>query len=301
METTPGPGSGCATDIRNCMRLTVFGALGMLGRDMVRWAEAAGHEVAGLGPEGVDVTDAGAVGAAVRESEPHVVVNCAAFTDVDGAESEEAAATLVNRDGARNVAAAAAAAGASVVYPSTDYVFDGHKGEPYVESDPVGPLSAYGRSKLAGELATAEANPRHHIVRTQWLFGLGGRNFVETMLRLGAERDELTVVDDQVGCPTYTGDLAAGLVGLASGEAWGVHHVAAGGECSWNGFAREIFEQAGVSCRVLVGTNEELGRPAPRPAHAVLRSERPGAPILPRWQSGLDRYLLERSAAEMRA
>jgi dTDP-4-dehydrorhamnose reductase len=138
-------------------------------------------------------------------------------------------------------------------------------------------------------------------VRTQWLFGLGGRNFVETMLRMGAERDELTVVDDQVGCPTYTGDLAAALVGLAGREDWGLRHVAAGGECSWNGFAREIFERAGVSCRVIAGTTEELGRPAPRPAHAVLRSERPGAPVLPHWRSGLDRYLVERSAAEARA
>jgi dTDP-4-dehydrorhamnose reductase len=207
----------------------------------------------------------------------------------------------VNGHGARNVAAAAAAVGAAVVYPSTDYVFDGRKREPYVESDPVSPLSAYGRSKLAGEQATAEANPRHQIVRTQWLFGLGGRNFVETMLRLGTEREELTVVDDQVGCPTYTGDLAAALVGLAAREDWGVHHLAAGGECSWNEFAREIFRQTGVSCRVLAGSTEELGRPARRPAHVVLRSERPRAPVLPRWQSGLDRYLVERAAAEARA
>jgi dTDP-4-dehydrorhamnose reductase len=283
------------------MRLTVFGASGMLGRDVARSAEAAGHELAELGSDDVDVADAGAVEAAVRNSAPDTVINCAAYTDVDGAESEEEAATLVNGQGAGNVAAAAAAVGAAVLYPSTDYVFDGQKGEPYVESDPVAPLSAYGRSKLAGEQATAKANPRHHIVRTQWLFGLGGRNFVETMLRVGAERHDLTVVDDQVGCPTYTGDLAAVLVGLAGREEWGVHHVAAGGECSWNEFAHEIFRQAGVSCRVLAGSTEELARPAPRPAHAVLRSERPGAPVLPRWQSGLDRYLVERSAAEARA
>ncbi len=283
------------------MRLTVFGAPGMLGRDVGRSVEAAGHELVALGGEDVDVVDPAAVDAALSESRPDVVFNCAAYTDVDGAESEEQAATRVNAEGARNVAAAAAAVGAAVLYPSTDYVFDGQKGEPYVESDPVGPLSAYGRSKLAGERATAEANPRHLIVRTQWLFGLGGPNFVETMLRLGAERDELTVVDDQVGCPTYTGDLAAALVGLAGRENWGVHHVAGGGECSWNLFAREIFERAGVSCRVLAGTTEELGRPAPRPAHAVLRSERPGAPILPHWRSGLDRYLVERAAAEARA
>jgi dTDP-4-dehydrorhamnose reductase len=283
------------------MKLTVFGAPGMLGRDVARSAEAAGHELVALGGEDVDVVDRAAVDAALSESRPDVVFNCAAYTDVDGAESEEQAATRVNGDGARNVAAAAAAVGASVLYPSTDYVFDGQKGQPYVESDPVGPLSAYGRSKLAGERATADANPRHLIVRTQWLFGLGGRNFVETMLRLGAERDELTVVDDQVGCPTYTCDLAAALVGLTGREDWGVHHVAGGGECSWNRFAREIFERAGVSCRVLAGTTEELGRPAPRPAHAVLRSQRPGAPVLPHWRVGLDRYLVERAAAEARA
>ena len=283
------------------MKVTVFGARGMLGRDVARSAEAAGHELMALGREDVDVVDSAAVHAALREARPDVVVNCAAYTDVDGAESEEAAAMRVNGEGARNVAAGAAAAGAGVIFPSTDYVFDGRKGKPYVESDPVAPLSAYGRSKLAGEEATAEANPRHQIVRTQWLFGLGGHNFVETMLSLGAERDELTVVDDQVGCPTYTGDLAAALVGLASREGRGVNHVAAGGECSWNEFAREIFEQAGVSCRVLAGTTEELGRPAPRPAHAVLRSNRSGAPILPHWRSGLDRYLLERSVSEARA
>jgi dTDP-4-dehydrorhamnose reductase len=254
-----------------------------------------------LGIEDLDVVDPAAVDAAVSESRPDVVFNCAAYTDVDGAESEERTAMRVNAEGAHNVAAAAAAAGAAVLYPSTDYVFDGRKDEPYLESDPVGPLSAYGRSKLAGERATADANPRHHIVRTQWLFGLGGHNFVETMLSLGAEREELTVVDDQVGCPTYTGDLAAALVGLVGREDRGVHHVAAGGECSWNEFAREIFEQAGVSCRVLAGTTEELGRPAPRPAPAVLRSNRSGAPILPHWRSGLDRYLLERSVSEARA
>jgi dTDP-4-dehydrorhamnose reductase len=283
------------------MKLMVFGAPGMLGRDVVRSAEAAGHEVVALGSEDVDVCERAAVHDAVREAGPDSVLNCAAYTDVDGAESEEERALRVNGEAAGHVAAAAASAGAAVLYPSTDYVFDGRKDEPYVESDPVRPLSAYGRTKLAGERATAEANPRHQIVRTQWLFGVAGHNFVETMLRLGAEREELTVVDDQVGCPTYTGDLAAALVGLAAGEDCGVHHVAGGGKCSWRQFAVEIFERAGVDCRVLPGTTEELGRPAPRPAHAVLRSERPGAPLLPHWRSGLDRYLVEREAAEARA
>jgi dTDP-4-dehydrorhamnose reductase len=281
------------------MRVLVTGAAGMLGTDVV--AAAAGHDVVAFARAELDITDADAVRAVMADVRPDAVVNCAAWTNVDGAEASEAEATAINGDGAGHVAGAAAEAGAFTVHVSTDYVFAGDASEPYEEADPTGPRTAYGRSKLAGELATAEANPRHLIVRTQWLFGLGGRNFVETMLALGAERDELTVVDDQVGSPTYTGDLAAALVGLAGREDWGVHHVAAGGECSWNGFAREIFERAGISCRVLAATTEELGRPAPRPAHAVLRSERPRAPILPHWRSGLDRYMVERSAAEARA
>ena len=283
------------------MRLMILGARGMLGTDVKRAAEGAGHDVAALGSEDVDVLDAAAVTAAMRDVAPQAVVNCAAYTDVDGAESEEDAALRINRDGARNVAQAAAAAGASVLYPSTDYVFDGEKPEPYVESDPVRPLSAYGRTKLAGERATAEVNPRHQVVRTQWLFGLAGGNFVDTMLRLGAERDELTVVRDQVGCPTYTGDLAEAVVELAAHETWGVHHVAGGGHCSWHDFAVAIFDSAGLSCRVLPGTTAELGRPVPRPAHAVLRSERPDAPELAHWRSGLERYLGERTAAGARA
>jgi dTDP-4-dehydrorhamnose reductase len=283
------------------MKLMVFGAGGMLGRDVIRAAEASGHDTVAAPRDNVDVTDAAAVAEAVATAGPDVVVNCAAWTDVDGAEAGEGEALRVNEGGARNVADAAARAGAAVLYPSTDYVFDGEKHEPYVESDPVRPLSAYGRTKLAGERATAEANPRHQVVRTQWLFGLAGQNFVETMLRLGAERDELTVVADQVGCPTYTGDLAAAVVELAQSGGPGLWHVAGGGECSWHEFAEGIFERAGLDCRVLAGTTEELGRPAPRPAHAVLRSERRGTPRLPDWQSGLDRYLAERSAAGARA
>jgi dTDP-4-dehydrorhamnose reductase len=279
----------------------VFGAAGMLGRDVVRSAEAAGHELVTPGREDADVTDPASVREAVAGAAPDAVINCAANTDVDGAEANEERAMRVNGEGAGHVAAAADSAGASVVYISSEYVFDGRKGEPYVESDPVAPLSAYARTKLAGERATAEANARHQIVRTQWLFGVGGQNFVETMLRLGAERDEVTVVDDQVGCPTYTGDLASALVTVAGRDEWGTFHVAAGGECSWCEFARAIFEEAGVDCRVKPGTTEESGRPAPRPAHAVLRSERPGTPVLPRWRSGLDRYLVERASAGARA
>ena len=176
-----------------------------------------------------------------------------------------------------------------MVYVSTDYVFDGAKRTPYVESDPTGPLQSYGRSKLAGERATVEANPRHFIVRSSWLFGAGGPNFVETMLRLGRERDRLRVVADQVGCPTFTGHLAEALVRLVQTEDYGVHHLAGGGACSWNEFAREIFARSSVDCSVEAISTAEYPTPARRPAWSVLGSER-GHTLAP-WQDGLEAYL----------
>ena len=207
----------------------------MLGQDIVR---AAGGDAVALTRADLDVTDADAAREVLAGS---TVINCAAYTDVDGAESDPEGAHAVNAEGARNVAQAAE----RVLYISTDYVFAGTKDEPYVESDPVEPLSVYGASKAAGERATAEANPNHLIVRSSWLFGRGGKNFVETILALGRERDELRVVDDQVGCPTFTGHLAEALLGLAAGADRGVLHVAGGNSCSWFAFAREIFEPRG--------------------------------------------------------
>jgi dTDP-4-dehydrorhamnose reductase len=221
------------------------------------------------------------VGAALGPDD--LVFNCAAWTDVDGAEEHEDEAMRINRDGARNVAEAAGA----VVYVSTDYVFDGAKAGPYLPTDPVNPLSAYGRTKLAGEQATAEANPRHFIVRTSWVFGPGGSNFVETIRRLAGERDTLRVVDDQVGKPTYTGHLAAALTELAGAEDYGIHHRAGGGHCSWFEFAREIVVRARLDCQVEPCTTEEFPRPAPRPANSVLG----GGPELAPWQDGLEAYL----------
>jgi dTDP-4-dehydrorhamnose reductase len=273
------------------VRLVVTGAGGMLGHDVLAAAERAGHDPVGLAHGDLDVTDAEAVRLAFAEIAPDAVINCAAWTDVDGAETDEAAATAVNGDAAGHVAAAAPV----VVQPSTDYVFDGSKRTPYVESDPVAPQGAYGRSKLAGERAVAAANPRHFVVRTSWLFGVHGRNFVDTML--GLERDELKVVDDQVGCPTYTGHLASALVELAAREDFGVHHVAGSGECSWFEFAGEIFRQAGRDVRLVPCTTAEFPRPAPRPAYSVLGSERPDPIRLPDWHAGLAEYLTERAVA----
>src|SRR5579875_3807223 len=220
------------------MRILITGAGGMLGLDVRAAAEAAGHNVVALTRAWLDITDAEATHAAIAAASPDVVVNCAAWTDVDGAEASFDAALAANGPGAGNVAAASAAAGAWTLHVSSDYVFDGAKATPYVESDPPAPLSAYGRSKLAGERAVAAAaGGRWTIVRSSWLFGAGGRCFPKTILRLATERDRLTVVDDQAGCPTFTGHLAAALLALAGDPVAGVLHVAGGGECSWFQFA----------------------------------------------------------------
>jgi dTDP-4-dehydrorhamnose reductase len=276
------------------VKLLVTGAAGMLGRDVMLAAGNAGHQVVGFGRAELDIADAAAVDSKLHGEKPDVVINCAAWTDVDGAEAAEAEATAVNGEGAGNVAAAAAAVDASVVYVGSDYVFDGSKGAPYVETDQTAPLSAYGRSKLAGEEATRAANKRHFIVRSAWLFGTGGPNFVETMLRLATDHGEVLVVRDQVGSPTYTWHLAYGIVRLIEGVEFGIHHMAAAGACSWYEFAREIFEQAHVECKVMSGTTEMLGRPAPRPAYSALTSQREHAIELPPWQEGLAAYLSQR-------
>jgi dTDP-4-dehydrorhamnose reductase len=266
----------------------------MLGRDVARVAEQAGHDVVALAREDLDITDLVAVEHAFAAERPEAVLNCAAWTDVDGAEADLEGATTVNGRGAGNVAAAAEAVGASVAYPSSDYVFDGSASEPYAESDEVNPISAYGKSKLAGEVETAAANPRHFIVRASWLFGVNGKNFVDTMLNLGRTLDEVVVVKDQIGCPTYTGHLAEGLVRLIEWDSHGIYHMAGGGECSWYEFAIEIFRQAGVSCRVLSTTSDMLERPAPRPPYSVLATEREPAILLPDWRDGLAAFLAER-------
>lgn len=280
------------------MKVLVTGAGGMLGHDVVRAAELGNHEVVGLDRSQLDITDAAAVGRAMRRERPQGVVNCAAWTDVDLAEERPEAAHRVNAGGARNVAAAAAEHGAAVVHPSTDYVFDGRKSEAYLETDETAPVSAYGAGKLAGELEVGAANPRHFVVRSSWLFGVAGANFVETMLRVGSERSEVMVVRDQLGSPTYTAHLAEGVVRMLDTDAYGLHHMSGGGGCSWYDFAVEIFDKAGVDCRVLSCTSDEFPRPAPRPALSVLDTAWPDAIHLPHWKVGLESYLAERDGEE---
>lgn len=267
------------------------GAAGMLGRDLVPHL-AARHDVVGVDME-VDVTDPRAVGDCVREVAPAAILHLAAWTDVDGAEENEEAAEAVNAQGSGNVAAAAAEVGAALVVPSTDYVFDGALGRAYTEDDATSPLGAYGRTKRAGELAALAAHPQGtRIARTAWLYGAAGRNFVDTMRRAGGERDEVTVVDDQEGSPTWTRDLAPALEALIALPP-GIYHTAGGGSVTWAGFARAIFEEAGIDCRVTPITTAELGRPAPRPVYSPLAVTRPGAPRLRPWRDALRDYLKE--------
>src|SRR6478672_10650290 len=229
------------------MKVLVTGASGMLGRDLVLAAGNAGHDVVGFGHTELDVTDRTLAEGKLEAERPDLVINAAAWTDVDGAEEAEEEAMAVNGTAAGHLAAAAHAVGAGIVYVSTDYVFDGEKGAPYVESDQPAPLSAYGRTKLAGEEAVVAANKRHFIVRSAGLFGIGGRNFVDTMLRLAATQSEVTVVRDQIGSPTYTWHLAYGIVRLIEGIEYGIHHMAAAGQCSWYEFANEISSRPRLS------------------------------------------------------
>ncbi len=268
----------------------------MLGQAVVAAAAAAGHEVAALDRAALDITDAAAVSAAVDAAvdDPALaaVINCAGWTDVDGAESNAAAANAVNRDGAANLAAACAAAGLRLVQVSTDYVFDGSSDRPYLESDAVNPRSVYGSSKLAGEQAVAAAGGNYAIVRTAWLFGAGGPNFVDTILRLAAEREPIEVVTDQIGCPTWTGHLAPALVACAAGDGSGTFHAVGGGRCSWFELASETVRLAGLQCELAPTTTESFPRPATRPAFSVLGSERGDqAVVLPDWHEGLAGHL----------
>jgi dTDP-4-dehydrorhamnose reductase len=257
-------------------QVVVTGAGGQLGRALVETFGA--DDVAALSHDDWDVTLPPPPGLAAD-----LVLHAAAWTDVDGAEDDPQGAAAVNVGGTQE----AALLGAPLLYYSTDYVFDGSKTTPYVESDPPNPLSVYARTKLQGEAAAGE---QAWIVRSSWLFGPTGHNFVRTMLRLGAERDEVAVVDDQRGSPTYVGHLAEATERVLE-LPFGLYHVAAEGDCTWAEFAEAIFEESGVDCRVRRITTVELGRPAPRPAYSVLRSEKPETPALPNWREGLRQCL----------
>jgi dTDP-4-dehydrorhamnose reductase len=252
-------------------RVVVTGAGGQLGRAL---ADAfADSELVALSHKDWDVSLPPPPGL-----DADLVLHTAAWTDVDGAEADPQGAAAINVGGTQNAASLG-----PLVYYSTDYVFDGRKSSPYVESDAPNPLSAYGRSKAHGEAA---AGSEAWIVRSSWLFGPTGQNFLRTMLRLGRERDEVAVVDDQRGSPTYVDHLALATKEIVT-LPYGIYHAAAGGDCTWAEFAEAIFEEAALSCRVRRITSAELGRPAPRPAYSVLHSEKPETPLLANWRQGL--------------
>lgn len=251
------------------MKVLVTGAKGQLGTDLVLLLSDRGYEVYGYGREELDITNFDQVKRVIREIHPDVVIHTAAYTKVDLAESEPDQAFLINSYGTRNVAVVSEAVGAKLVYISTDYVFDGTATTPYNEFASTNPLSVYGKSKLAGEQFVRDLHSKFFIVRTSWVYGKHGNNFVKTMLKLAQERDELMVVHDQIGCPTYTVDLANCVLELIQTEKYGVYHVSNSGHCSWYEFAKAIFEEAGIKVKVNPCTTKDFPRPAPRPAYSV--------------------------------
>lgn len=279
------------------MRVLVAGAAGMLAREVSDACARRGHAVTALGHDRLDITDPRSIEAALGEAEPDAVINCAAWSDVDGAEDDERGATAVNDTGAALLAAGAARAGATILYPSSDYVFSGQGRRPYLEDDMPAPIGAYGRTKLGGEVSVAAANPQHFIVRSSWLYGHAGKNFVETMLRIGGEQPEVLVVSDQRGCPTACVDLGEAMAKLVETEEFGIHHIRGDGECTWFDFAQEIYDQAGMETRVMAGTTQMLARKAQRPAYSVLGHSRDYVIELPPWQRSLRRYLDDRELA----
>ncbi len=282
------------------MRVMVTGAAGMLGHALVPRLRERGDEVLALDLPGADVTNLGAMREYVAEFRPDWVAHLAAFTAVDLCESEPDRAFLVNGAGTRNVAQAAAEAGAAVLAVSTDYVFAGDDPAPRRENDATEPVTVYGRSKLAGEQAAREVNPRHVVARTAWLYGAGGRNFVDTILAKARAGEPLRVVDDQHGSPTWTGDLAGAILALMDRAVYGTYHVTNSGECTWWDLASTACELAGVRAQIARIGSAELSRPARRPAFSVLHggayASVTGA-AMPHWRDALARYLASGVAA----
>ncbi|WP_044747467.1 dTDP-4-dehydrorhamnose reductase [Bacillus alveayuensis] len=276
------------------MKVIVTGAKGQLGTDLVDLLADRGYEVYGYGRKELDITNFDQVKQVISEVNPDVVIHAAAYTKVDLAESQPDQAFLINAYGTRNVVVASEEVGAKLVYISTDYVFDGTANTPYNEFAPTNPLSVYGKSKLAGEQFVRDLHSKFFIVRTSWVYGKHGNNFVKTMLKLAQERDELMVVHDQVGCPTYTVDLSNCILELIQTEKYGIYHVSNSGHCSWYEFAKAIFEEAGIEVKVNPCTTKAFPRPAPRPAYSVfdhMALRLNGFKEMPHWRESLKNFV----------
>jgi dTDP-4-dehydrorhamnose reductase len=252
------------------MKILITGASGQLGKELTIALSKGGHEVLGCSRDSLDVTQWEQVSEVVWAFMPEVIIHTAAYTKVDDAESHVDLAYQINAMGTRNIAIAAENVGASLCYISTDYVFDGTKGSPYAVSDTPNPCNHYGQTKLAGERFVSQLSSRSYIVRTSWVYGMHGANFVKTMLKLASEREELQVVADQIGSPTYAPDLARFICMLIQTESFGLYHASNSGSCSWYEFAKAIIEEAGLNTRVVPITTEQFPRPASRPAFSVM-------------------------------
>ncbi|MGR6002857.1 dTDP-4-dehydrorhamnose reductase [Bacillus cereus] len=278
------------------MKVIVTGAKGQLAQDVLRQLEHTDLQVYGVDREELDITNNEAVQAYINKIKPDAIMHCATYTNVDTAEEDADTAYKVNGLGTKYLAQVAGKIGAKMLYISTDYVFDGTAKRPYKTSEPTKPLGVYGKTKLAGETFVQQYVDKFFIVRTAWVFGIFGNNFVKTMLRLGREHDEISVVNDQVGSPTYTVDLARFMIELISSEKYGIYHVTNAGICSWYEFAVEIFKQAEMDVNVKPVTTEEFPRPADRPKYSVLdkkKIEEEGFLPLQDWKKAVACYLSE--------
>ncbi|MEC3333279.1 dTDP-4-dehydrorhamnose reductase [Bacillus cereus] len=276
------------------MKALVTGAKGQLGQDVVSLLKEQTWEVFGFGREELNITDEKRVSEKVLLIQPDIIIHTAAYTQVDQAESDEESAFKVNAEGTKYLAQAAEAVGAKFCYVSTDYVFDGTKDTPYKPDDQTNPQTVYGKSKLVGEQYTQEYCSKSYIVRTSWVFGLYGNNFVKTMLRLAEENKELGIVHDQVGSPTYTTDLARFIISLVQTDKYGVYHGSNSGVCSWYEFAKEIFKQSNIEIVVNPLKTEDFPRPAARPKYSVLDKgmiEENGFESLQNWKEALKDFL----------
>ena len=253
------------------MKILITGSNGMLGHDLIEVLKDM-HELLLTTSKTLDITDADSVMDFIVKSNPDIVINSAAYTDVDGCESNPDLAYNVNGEGVKNLALACREVDCPLVHISTDYVFNGQNDRPWVEDDEIGPISIYGKSKLKGEEHIKEILEKYFIVRTAWLYGVNGRNFPRTMLELAQNHSEITVVYDEVGTPTYTPDLAKGISKLIETDYYGTYHLTNSGNCSWCEFARYIFEVADVDVNVIPVTASEFARPAPRPSYSVLEN-----------------------------
>jgi dTDP-4-dehydrorhamnose reductase len=275
------------------MKVLIIGSEGMLGHDLVEILSKE-NEISTTTIDTLDITDIEKTIATVKNIEPDVVVHAAAFTDVNGSEDKKDLAYKVNGIGTRNVAVACKEINSALVYICTDYVFDGEKGSSYQEYDQPNPLSVYGKTKLQGETYIRDILSKFYIVRTSWLYGYHGPNFVTTMLKLAETMDNISVVNDQIGSPTYTLDLAVAISKLIKKPAYGIYHITNSGECSWYEYAKEIFEIAGIKIKVKPVSTEEYPQPAPRPKYSVLENynwKMEGFPEIRKYRDALQEYM----------